>query len=80
MIRIIIILFLLTSPVLADCKYYAEADVVNDVLVNKKEHYTCQENNQNFVVTFFTDPKYSVAAEQVYTMLYIATIKALGFN
>ena len=80
MVKIILIFFLLTSPVLADCKYYAEADVVNDVLVNKKEHYTCQENNQNFLVTFFTEPKYSVAAEQVYTMLYIATIKALGFN
>jgi len=81
MIRIILILFLLTSPVLADCKYYAEADVVNDVLVNKKEHYTCtEEEKDNFLVTFFTDPKYSVAAEQVYTMLYIATIKALGFN
>ena len=80
MVKIILIFFLLTSPVLADCKYYSEADVVNDVLVNKKEHYTCKEDNQNFLVTFFTDPKYSVAAEQVYTMLYIATIKALGFN
>ena len=64
----------------AKCKYYSEADVVNNVLVNKQEHYTCNENNQNFMVTFFTDPKYSVAAEQVYTMLYLATIKALGFN
>ena len=66
----------------AKCKYYSEADVINNVLVNKKEHYTCSENEnkQNFMVTFFTDPKYSVAAEQVYTMLYIATIKALGFN
>ena len=81
MVKIILIIFLLTSPVLADCKYYAEADVVNDVLVNKKEHYTCtEEEKDNFLVTFFTDPKYSVAAEQVYTMLYIATIKALGFN
>ena len=81
MIRVILILFLLTSPVLADCKYYAEADVVNDVLVNKKEHYTCtEEEKDNFLVTFFTDPKYEAAAEQVYTMLYIATIKALGFN
>ena len=62
------------------CKYFSEADVVNNVLVNKKEHYTCKEDNQNLLVTFFTDPKYSVAAEQVYTMLYIATIKALGFN
>ena len=80
MVKIILIFFLLTSPVLADCKYYSEADVVNNVLVNKKEHYTCKEDNQNLLVTFFTDPKYSVAAEQVYTMLYIATIKALGFN
>ena len=80
MVKIILIFFLLTSPVLADCKYYSEADVVNNVLVNKKEHYTCKEDNQNILVTFFTDPKYSVAAEQVYTMLYIATIKALGFN
>ena len=81
MVKIILIFFLLTSPVLADCKYYSEADVVNDVLVNKKEHYTCaEEEKDNFLVTFFTDPKYSVAAEQVYTMLYIATIKALGFN
>ena len=81
MVKIILIFFLLTSPVLAKCKYYSEADVVNDVLVNKKEHYTCtEEEKDNFLVTFFTDPKYSVAAEQVYTMLYIATIKALGFN
>ena len=58
MIRIIIILFLLTSsPVLADCKYYAEADVVNDKLINKKEHYTCKEKD-NFFVQFLTDPKY----------------------
>ena len=58
MIRIIIILFLLTSsPVLADCKYYAEADVVNDKLINKKEHYTCKEKD-NFLVQFITDPKY----------------------
>ena len=60
MIRIIIILFLLTNPVLADCKYYAEADVVNDVLVNKKEHYTCKEKD-NFFVQFLTDPKYENA-------------------
>ena len=60
MIRIIIILFLLTSLVLADCKYYAEADVVNDVLVNKKEHYTCKEKD-NFFVQFLTDPKYETS-------------------
>ena len=62
MIRVILILFLLTSPVLADCKYYAEADVVNDVLVNKKEHYTCnEEEKDNFFVQFLTDPKYENA-------------------
>ena len=62
MIRIILILFLLTSPVLADCKYYAEADVVNDVLVNKKEHYTCnEEEKDNFFVQFLTDPKYETS-------------------
>ena len=62
MIRVILILFLLTSPVLANCKYYAEADVVNDVLVNKKEHYTCnEEEKDNFFVQFLTDPKYENA-------------------
>ncbi|MDC0249973.1 hypothetical protein OAK18_01070 [Candidatus Pelagibacter sp.] len=61
MIRIIIILFLLISnPVLADCKYYAEADVVNDELINKKEHYTCKEKD-NFFVQFLTDPKYETS-------------------
>ena len=60
MIRIILILFLLTSPVLADCKYYAEADVVNDKLINKKEHYTCKEED-NFIVKFMTDPKYETS-------------------
>mgnify|MGYP001165085910 FL=1 len=61
MIRIIIILFLLTSsPVLADCKYYAEADVVNDKLINKNEHYTCKEK-ENFFVQILTDPKYETS-------------------
>ncbi len=53
MIRVILILFLLTSPVLAECKYYAEADVVNDELINKREHYTCKEKD-NFFVQFIT--------------------------
>ena len=62
MVKIILIFFLLTSPVLADCKYYAEADVVNDVLVNKKEHYTCnEEEKDNFFVQFLTDPKYETS-------------------
>ena len=63
MIRIIIILFLLTSsPVLADCKYYAEADVINGEIVDKKEHYTCNEEEEdNFFVMFLTDPKYETS-------------------
>ena len=60
MIRAILILFLLTSPVLADCKYYAEADVVNDELINKREHYTCKEKD-NFFVHFISDPKYETS-------------------
>ncbi len=60
MIRVILILFLLTSPVLAECKYYAEADVVNNKLINKKEHYTCKEKD-NFIVQFMTDPKYETS-------------------
>ena len=57
--RFVIIFFLLTSSVLAksDCKYYAEADVVNDKIINKKERYTCKEKD-NFFVTFLTDEKY----------------------
>ena len=55
--RLVIIFFLLTQSVQAECKYYAEADVVNDELVNKKEHYTCKEKD-NFFVQFLTDPKY----------------------
>ena len=55
------------------CKYFSEADVVNGDLVNKKEHYTCIENNQNFIVTFFTDPKWADSA----TMLFIAILESL---
>ena len=57
--RFIIIFFLMTTSVSANsnCKYYAEADVVDDKLVNKKEHYTCKEKD-NFFVQFISDPKY----------------------
>ena len=43
------------------------------MLVNKKEHYTCIENDQNFIVTFFTDPKWADSA----TMLFIAVLENL---
>ena len=58
--RFVIIFFLLTQSVQAECKYYAEADVVNDTLINKKEHYTCKEKD-NFFVQFLTDPKYETS-------------------
>ena len=61
-IAIIAFFFLLTSPVIADCKYYSEADVVNGELINKKEHYTCNEEEEdNFFVKFLTDPKYETS-------------------
>ena len=55
--KLLIVIFLMTQPVAAECKYYAEADVVNDKLINKKEHYTCKEKD-SFFVQFLTDPKY----------------------
>ena len=55
--RLLIILFLMTQPVAAECKYYAEADVVNDILVNKKEHYSCKEKESLFI-RFLSDPKF----------------------
>ena len=56
-IIVILILVASTSSSFSECKYYAEADVVNDKLINKKEHYTCKEKD-NFFVQFVTDPKY----------------------
>ena len=41
----------------SECKYYAEADVVNNVIVNKKEHYTCNEK-ENFIIRFITEEKF----------------------
>ena len=56
MIRTIIILFLLISPVNVKCKYYAYADVENNKIVNKKEKYICEEK-ENILVQFLTDEK-----------------------
>ena len=73
---LIFILFLTFSAhALAEtkCKYFSEADVVNGELINKKEHYTCKENNQNFFVTFLTDPKW----EHTATMLFITILENL---
>ena len=72
MIRVILILFLLTTSVNADCKYYATADVENNTLVNKKETYTCTED-ANIFVQFITDEKY----HYVFTMVFFTLLEHL---
>ena len=72
MIRVILILFLLTTSVNADCKYYATADVENNTLVNKKETYTCKEDD-NLFVQFITDEKY----HRAFTMVFFALLENL---
>ncbi|MDB2441979.1 hypothetical protein N9W20_01500 [Candidatus Pelagibacter bacterium] len=53
--KLILITFLLTQSVNADCKYSATADVVDDKLVNKKETYVCEEDKSFFVQFWTTD-------------------------
>ena len=72
MIRVILILFLLTTSVNADCKYYATADVENNTLVNKKETYTCKEDT-NIFVQFITDEKY----HRAFTMVFFTLLEYL---
>jgi len=72
MIRVILILFLLINPANAKCKYYAEADVVNDALVNKKETYTCEEPD-NIFVQFITHEKY----HQTFTLVFMTLLENL---
>ena len=72
MIRIILILFLLTGTANAKCTYYAEADVVNDILINKREHYTCKEKD-NFIIQFITEEKY----QHAFTMIVMAALENL---
>ena len=70
--KVILILFLLTTSVSADCKYYATADVENDTLVNKKETYTCKEDT-NIFVQFITDEKY----HRAFTMVFFTLLEYL---
>jgi len=70
--RFVIVFFLLTQSVQADCKYYAEADVVNNEIINKKEHYTCKESG-NIFVQFITDEKYHHA----FTMSFLFLLENL---
>ena len=66
--RAIIILFLLTQSVNADCKYSATADVVDDKLVNKKEVYVCEED-KSFFVTFWTTDEWARTATMTFLFL-----------
>ena len=59
-IIVILILVASTSSSFSECKYYAEAALVNDELINKKEHYTCKEKD-NFFIQFMTEEKYQNA-------------------
>ena len=68
MIRVVIILFMLTQSVNADCKYSATADVINDKLVNKKEVYVWEED-KSFFVTFWTSPEWSQTATMTFLFL-----------
>ena len=73
---LIFILFLTFSAhafAVTECKYFSQADVVNGELINKKEQYTCKENNQNIFVSFLTEPKW----QDTVTMLFIAILETL---
>ena len=68
MIRVILILFLLTSSAKAECKYSATADVINDKLVNKKETYVCKEE-KSFFVRFWTEDEWARTATMTFLFL-----------
>ena len=66
--KLILITFLLTQSVNADCKYSATADVVDDKLVNKKEVYVCEED-KSFFVTFWTTDEWARTATMTFLFL-----------
>ena len=69
MIKVILIIFLLTtSASFSACKYSATADVKDNQLVNKKEKYVCEED-KSFFVTFWTDPEYHHVATMTFLFL-----------
>jgi hypothetical protein len=68
MIRVIIILFLLTQSVNADCKYSATADVINDKLVNKVEKYVCKED-KSFLYQFWTEDEWARTATMTFVFI-----------
>ena len=68
MIRVIIILFMLTQSVNADCKYSATADVINDKLVNKVEKYVCKED-KSFLYQFWTEDEWARTATMTFVFI-----------
>ena len=68
MIRVILILFLLTSSANADCKYSATADVINDKLVNKVEKYVCKED-KSFLYQFWTEDEWARTATMTFVFI-----------
>ena len=70
MIRVILILFLLTTPLSSEenCKYSAEGEVINQEIINLKETYVCKEE-PSFFYTFFTSDEWSKSATM--TILFI---------
>ena len=59
--KLVLIIFLLTSSVNADCKYSATADVKDNQLVNKVEKYVCEED-ESFLYQFFTKDEWARTA------------------
>tara|TARA_Y100001949_G_C15738084_1_gene222391 strand:+ start:303 stop:530 length:228 start_codon:yes stop_codon:yes gene_type:complete len=60
--QVVLILFLLTSSVNADCVYEASGEVQGDKIINKVEKVVCdEEEKSNFVVSFLTEEKYQNA-------------------
>ena len=68
MIRVILIIFLLTTSVNADCKYSATADVKDNQLVNKVEKYVCEED-ESFLYQFFTKDEWARTATWVFVVV-----------
>ena len=66
--KLVIIIFLITTSVNAECKYSATADVINDQLVNKKEKYVCKEED-SFFVQFWTTDEWSKTATMTFLFL-----------
>jgi hypothetical protein len=69
MIKVILIIFLLTtSASFSACKYSATADVKDNQLVNKVEKYVCEED-VSFFVKFWTTDEFVRPATYVFLFI-----------